>query len=61
MEFINNIINRIKETFRQALFEIMIKSQENMYKQQGKWDSQKAKQEALIKELKEKFNIYPEE
>lgn len=61
MEFIYNIINRIKETFRQALFEIMIKSQENMYKQQGKWENQKAKQEALIKELKEKFNIYPEE
>lgn len=61
MDFIYNIINRIKETFRQALFEIMIKSQENMYKQQGKWENQKAKQEALIKELKEKFNIYPEE
>lgn len=57
MEFIYNILRQIKETFRQALFEIMVKSQENMYKQQGKWEQQKAKQEALIKELKEKFNI----
>lgn len=57
MDFVYNILKQIKETFRQALFEIMVKSQENMYKQQGKWEQQKAKQEARIKELKEKFNI----
>ncbi len=56
-ELINDWLISIKETIREALFDIMIKSQENMYKQQGKWEKQKAKQDAIMKELKEKYNI----